>query len=90
MNMGEKIFNLRKEKGISQQALAELLGTTRQAVSKWEAGRGYPETENKKQNRRNLSKIISIKTIPVRKRPGVVFCHLSSFAFEMKIFLFVI
>lgn len=45
MNMGEKIFNLRKEKGISQEALAELLGTTRQAVSKWENGRGYPETE---------------------------------------------
>lgn len=38
MNMGEKIFNLRKEKGISQEALAELLGTTRQAVSKWENG----------------------------------------------------
>ena len=45
MNMGEKIFNLRKERGISQEALAELLGTTRQAVSKWENGRGYPETE---------------------------------------------
>lgn len=46
MNMGEKIFNLRKEKGISQEALAELLGTTRQAVSKWENGRGILRQKN--------------------------------------------
>ena len=30
MNLGEKIFKLRKEKGLSQEALAEQLGTTRQ------------------------------------------------------------
>lgn len=34
MNLGEKIFNLRKEKGLSQEALAKQIGTTRQAVSK--------------------------------------------------------
>lgn len=45
MNLGEKIFKLRKEKGLSQEALAEQLGTTRQAVSKWENDQGYPETE---------------------------------------------
>lgn len=33
MNLGEKIFKLRKEKGLSQEALAEQIGTTRQAVS---------------------------------------------------------
>lgn len=36
MSLGEKIFKLRKEKGISQEALAEQIGTTRQAISKWE------------------------------------------------------
>lgn len=45
MNFGEKIFRLRKEKGLSQEALAERLGTTRQAVSKWENNQGFPETE---------------------------------------------
>ncbi len=45
MNLGEKIYKLRKEKGLSQEALAELTGTTRQAVSKWENNQGYPETE---------------------------------------------
>lgn len=45
MKLGEKIYKLRKEKGLSQEALAELVGTTRQAVSKWENNQGYPETE---------------------------------------------
>lgn len=45
MTFGEKLFKLRKEKGLSQEALAEQLNTTRQAISKWENGQGYPETE---------------------------------------------
>lgn len=45
MRLGEKLFTLRKEKGLSQEALAQQLGTTRQAVSKWENDQGYPETE---------------------------------------------
>lgn len=45
MKLGKKIYKLRKEKGLSQEALAELVGTTRQAVSKWENDQGYPETE---------------------------------------------
>lgn len=45
MSFGEKLYKLRKEKGLSQEALAEKLHTSRQAVSKWENGQGYPETE---------------------------------------------
>lgn len=45
MSFGEKLFKLRKEKGYSQEALAERLNTTRQAISKWENNQGYPETE---------------------------------------------
>lgn len=45
MNFGEKLFSLRKEKGLAQEALAEQLNTSRQAVSKWENNQGYPETE---------------------------------------------
>ncbi|GEL77191.1 helix-turn-helix domain-containing protein [Tenuibacillus multivorans] len=45
MAFGEKLHKLRKEKGLSQEALAEKLNTTRQAISKWENGQGFPETE---------------------------------------------
>ncbi len=45
MSFGEKLLQLRKEKGYSQEVLADKLSTTRQAVSKWENGQGYPETE---------------------------------------------
>ncbi|WP_019376601.1 helix-turn-helix domain-containing protein [Virgibacillus halodenitrificans] len=45
MAFGEKLFKLRKERGFSQEILAEKLNTTRQAISKWENGQGYPETE---------------------------------------------
>ena len=38
MGIGERLQQLRKEKGISQEKLAEQLHVTRQAVSKWETG----------------------------------------------------
>jgi len=46
MTFHEKLQILRKEKGLSQEALAEALGVSRQAISKWESGQSYPETEN--------------------------------------------
>lgn len=45
MNFSEKLQILRKEKGLSQEKLAELLSVSRQAVSKWESGQTYPEIE---------------------------------------------
>lgn len=45
MSFGQRLLKLRKEKGLSQEALAEQVGTTRQAISKWENDQGYPETE---------------------------------------------
>jgi len=46
MTFSEKLRNLRKEKGMSQEDLAEVLGVSRQAVSKWESGQSYPEIES--------------------------------------------
>lgn len=43
MNLCEKLQLLRKEKGMSQENLAESIGVSRQAVSKWESGQSYPE-----------------------------------------------
>lgn len=45
MNFGENLQKIRKEKNISQETLAEMLGISRQAVSKWEQNTGYPEME---------------------------------------------
>ena len=42
MTTGEKIAALRKEQGMSQEALGEKLGLSRQAVSKWEADQAVP------------------------------------------------
>ncbi len=43
MKLHEKIYNLRKKEGLSQEALAEKLGVSRQSVSKWETGEAMPE-----------------------------------------------
>lgn len=43
-----RIAELRKAKGISQEKLAELLYTSRQAVSKWERGESYPDVDRLK------------------------------------------
>ena len=45
MSFAENLKQIRKEKNISQEKLAELLDVSRQAVSKWEQGIGYPEVE---------------------------------------------
>ena len=46
--LDKRIIQLRKGKGISQEQLAELLNTTRQAVSKWERGESYPDIDRLK------------------------------------------
>ena len=38
MNLADRIQQLRKSKGISQEELADRIGVSRQAVSKWESG----------------------------------------------------
>ena len=45
MGFADNLRELRKERNLSQEDLAELLGVSRQAVSKWEQGEGYPEVE---------------------------------------------
>lgn len=46
MTTGEKITKCRKEKGLTQEQLAQALGVTRQAVSRWEGDIAFPETDN--------------------------------------------
>ena len=45
MSFSDNLKAIRKEKKMSQEELAEMLDVSRQAVSKWELGDGYPEAE---------------------------------------------
>ena len=56
MELCEKLQELRKNKGITQEELAEALYVSRTAVSKWESGRGYPSIDSLK----DISKFFSV------------------------------
>ena len=46
MTLGQRLQKARKESGLSQEELADQLGVSRQAVSKWENGISDPSTSN--------------------------------------------
>lgn len=48
MTFSEKLKYLRKEKGISQEELAQVIHVTRQSISKWETGTAYPDIDKMK------------------------------------------
>ncbi len=63
MTIGEKIYSLRTGRNLSQDELAELLGVSRQSVSKWETNSSTPEIEK-------LSKICDIFRISLDELTG--------------------
>ena len=56
MEFHEKLQELRKSRGITQEELAEALYVSRTAISKWESGRGYPNIDSLKE----ISKYFSV------------------------------
>ena len=56
MEFNEKLQELRKQKGLTQEELAETLYVSRTAISKWESGRGFPNIESLKA----ISKFFSV------------------------------
>jgi transcriptional regulator with XRE-family HTH domain len=56
MELSEKLQQLRKEKGFTQEQLAEKIFVSRTAISKWESGRGYPSLDYLK----SISKLFEI------------------------------
>lgn len=56
MDFNEKLQDLRKNKGLTQEELAEALYVSRTAISKWESGRGYPSIDSLK----DISKFFSV------------------------------
>ena len=55
MEFNEKLQQLRKSKGLTQEELAQALFVSRTAVSKWESGRGYPSLDSLRQISRFFS-----------------------------------
>ncbi len=49
MEFNEKLQELRKDKKLTQEQLAEVLFVSRTAISKWESGRGYPSIDSLKE-----------------------------------------
>ena len=45
MSFADNLKYVRKQQNITQEQLADMLSVSRQAISKWESGQGYPETE---------------------------------------------
>lgn len=56
MEFHEKLQELRKQKGLTQEELAQALFVSRTAVSKWESGRGYPNLDSLK----SMAKFFSV------------------------------
>ena len=60
MSFGENLQTIRKKNQLSQEGLAEILGVSRQAVSKWELGEGYPEVD----------KLLVLSKNKIKQRPS--------------------
>ena len=74
MSFGENLQKIRKRNQLSQEGLAEMLGVSRQAVSKWELGEGYPEVDkllilSKKLNI-SLDSLLGGENAPIAPKSG--------------------
>lgn len=58
MKLSDKIVRLRKSNGMSQEELADKLGVSRQAISRWEMGTAMPDATNILQ----LSRLFQVTT----------------------------
>ena len=56
MTLGEKLKNIRKRFGLSQESLAEIMNVSRQAITKWESDEGIPDVSNLQE----LSKVFNL------------------------------
>lgn len=95
MEFNEKLQALRKQKGITQEELAEAIYVSRTAVSKWESGRGYPNIDSLKELARFFSvtidellsgdEVINIAKQDIKQKQNLIF---SLFDISVAMFLF--
>ena len=88
MNFCDKLQKIRKENNITQEQLADKLNVSRQAVSKWESGAAYPDTEKliqiSKMFKVSLDDLINdnIDTTKINEKKKFNFMEAFNFAFE--------
>ena len=58
MNLGDKILQLRKKNGLSQEQLGEKVDVTRQTISNWELGETTPNPEQLKKCQKHLMLVL--------------------------------
>lgn len=68
MEFYEKLQELRKSRGLTQEELAEMLYVSRTAISKWESGRGYPNMDSLKA----ISKCFSVSLDDLLSRETIL------------------
>ena len=95
MEFNKKLQALRKQKGITQEELAEAIYVSRTAVSKWESGRGYPNIDSLKELARFFSvtidellsgdEVINIAKQDIKQKQNLIF---SLFDISVAMFLF--
>ena len=80
---GSFISQLRKEKGLTQKQLADVLGVTDKAVSRWETAKNYPDIELLEQiaqffvkNNINNFKINNLISYKIIRRCSVLYCNI--------------
>ena len=75
MNIGDKIFKLRKKNNMTQENLAEKLNVTRQTISKWELNETTPDIKEAKELAKifniTLNELVYDKKIEIEKTSNV-------------------
>ena len=87
MKLADKLFELRKEKGWSQEKLAEQINVSRQSISKWESGQALPELEKIVE----LSKIFQVTTdyLLLEDEKDRYYKEVKSYGFWQVLYIFV-
>lgn len=67
MNLGDKILQLRKKNGLSQEQLGEKVDVTRQTISNWELGETTPNPEQLKKCQKHLMLVLLKSWIMIQR-----------------------
>lgn len=67
MNLGDKILQLRKKNGFSQEQLGEKVDVTRQTISNWELGETTPNPEQLKKCQKHLMLVLMKSWIMIQR-----------------------
>ena len=67
MNLGDKILQLRKKNGLSQEQLGEKVDVTRQTISNWELGETTPNPEQLKKCQKHLMLVLMKSWIIIQR-----------------------